>query len=217
MIWGFPIPSEVGSQATQTIPETTATRQTPVTFIVGLLMLFDSYIFSPRLYPSLVSSCKLVLISLTSVPKSCIQIFATRILSSCGCKDRRGIYLVVSWGQRIVDKRRGHWNEDALDHTCRLDEVLVEINLARSERFIRWSVSNYCFEDQLLWYYEIWLNLALGEYFTSRFVGKAHRTSVFFILVVHSADRCLASSSDREYVVEITKMSSGKLATREGS
>ena len=92
-IWGVFFPSELGAQATQTIPEKSTRRRTttPPSLIFpkfqwhirnrrpgahkAQFLKFIAKISksrSSRLYPSFASVSKLALISLTSIPKNCL-------------------------------------------------------------------------------------------------------------------------------------------------
>ena len=41
-----------------------------------------------------------------------------------------------------AEERRGHWNEDVLGRTCKLDEALERIDLVGRKRSIWWRVWN---------------------------------------------------------------------------
>ena len=90
--------------------------------------------------------------------------------------------LVASWGQRSFMKGFGHLNKNKLGRTCGLDEAWVEVDLVGSE-ILRWlSILNHRLAAQLRCCSEIWVNLALGGYFTPRFVEDiAYRCAVFVL------------------------------------
>lgn len=66
-----------------------------------------------------------------------------------------GVCLVVSRGQRIAGVRYGHGYENVLSRTCKLEQVLVGIDLVESERLVWYRVLNHCLVGRLLWYGEI--------------------------------------------------------------
>ena len=118
--------------------------------------------------------------SLSCPPQRTVsQICGPRGASSVGCKYRRGRVFGGQLRPEKVDERCGHWIQDILGRTCRLDETWVGVKLVGTVKTTWWSNLNQCLVGQLLSYCKIWLNLALGEYFTPRFLeGTAYRCSV---------------------------------------
>ena len=111
------------------------------------------------------------------------QICAPRFASSFGCKYRRGRIFDDELRPERVDERCGHWNEDVLSRNCRLDESYVGFDLFGSEKLTWWSILSHYLVDQLLWQCDIWLNLALGEFFDSQ-VRRGHHVQVFSLALL---------------------------------
>ena len=98
------------------------------------------------------------------------QICAPRSIFSVGHEYWCECVLCGQQRPEKVEEGCDHWNEDALNRTCKFDDVLVGINLVGSVKFIRWRVLNHCLVGQPIRNYEVWLNLALREYFTLMFL-----------------------------------------------
>ena len=106
------------------------------------------------------------------------QIYALRFASSVGYKYRRRRVFGGQLRPEEVDERCGHWDENVLGRTCRLDEALVGVDLVGWENMRWWSILNHCLVGQLVRYCEIWLNLGSGRIFHSQ-VRRGCREQVF--------------------------------------